>query len=84
MPDSDAADVNYEELNKEIANLRQQRGFVENRVIDLERQLRDVRANLEGSELKYQQLLKDSFKIISENNGAIVRLIEKIDGGSSW
>ena len=52
MPDSDAADVNYEELNKEIANLRQQRGFVENRVIDLERQLRDVRASLEGSELK--------------------------------
>jgi len=81
---SDTADQTYEELNETIAMLRTDKGKLENKVIDLEAKHRDLISELSAVRLNYQQLVNDTLNTVAESNRAIVKLVDKMDGGSTW
>ena len=81
---SDPADQTYEELNEAIATLRTDKGKLENKVLDLEAKHRDLISELSAVRLNYQQLVNDTLKTVAESNRAIVKLVDKMDGGSAW
>lgn len=81
---SDPADQTYEELNQAIATLRTDKGKLENKVLDLEAKHRDLISELSAVRLNYQQLVNDTLKTVAESNRAIVKLVDKMDGGSAW
>jgi len=81
---SDSADQTYEELSETIATLRADKGKLENRVLDLEAKHRDLISEISAVRLNYQQLVNDTLKTVAESNRAIVKLVDKIDGGSPW
>jgi len=81
---SDSADQTYEQLHSSIASLRAEKGKLENKVIDLEAQLRDYISELDNSQLRYQQLVKESLRVVTESNRTMSKLVDKMDGGSSW
>lgn len=79
---SESADVTYEDLYKQIADLRAERGTQDNKIKDLEAKIQSMGSELVDSQLKYAQLMKDSFHSINESNKTISKLVDKIDGGS--
>ena len=81
---SDTADQTYEELHETIATLRADKGKLENKVIDLEAKHRDLISELSAVRLNYQQLVNDTLNTVAESNRAIVKLVDKMDGGSAW
>ena len=81
---SDSADQTYEELNETIATLRADKGKLENRVLDLEAKQRNLISELSVARSNYLQLVNDSLKTMADTNRVIVKLVDKIDGGSSW
>lgn len=81
---SDSADQTYEELSETIATLRTDKGKLENKVLDLEAKHRDLISELSAVRLNYQQLVNDTLKTVAESNRAIVKLVDKMDGGSTW
>lgn len=81
---SDPADQTYEELNQAIATLRTDKGKLENKVLDLEAKHRDLISELSAVRLNYQQLVNDTLKTVAESNRAIIKLVDKMDGGSAW
>jgi archaellum component FlaC len=82
---SDNADVTYEELNKQIADLRAERGIQDNKIKDLEARLQSFGGESIEWQLKYQRLLDKSFNSINESNKTIAKLVDKIDGsGDRW
>lgn len=81
---NDTADKTYEELHETIASLRTEKGKLENKVLDLEAKHRDLISELSAVRLNYQQLVNDTLKTVAESNRAIVKLVDKIDGGSPW
>ena len=81
---NDTADKTYEELHETIASLRTEKGKLENKVLDLEARHRDLISELSAIRLNYQQLVNDTLKTVAESNRAIVKLVDKIDGGSPW
>jgi DNA-binding TFAR19-related protein (PDSD5 family) len=84
MKMSDSADQTYEELNETIATLRADKGKLENRVLDLEAKQRNLISELSVARSNYLQLVNDSLKTMADTNRVIVKLVDKIDGGSSW
>lgn len=81
---NDTADKTYEELYENIATLRADKGKLENKVLDLEAKHRDLISELSAVRLNYQQLVNDTLKTVAESNRAIVKLVDKMDGGSPW
>jgi predicted nucleic acid-binding Zn-ribbon protein len=81
---SDQADKTYEELYETIATLRTEKGKLENKVLDLEAKHRDLISEISAVRLNYQQLVNDTLKTVAESNRAIVKLVDKMDGGSPW
>ncbi len=81
---SDSADQTYEELSETIATLRADKGKLENRVLDLEAKHRDLVSELSVARSNYLQLVNDSLKTMADTNRVIVKLVDKMDGGSSW
>lgn len=81
---SDPADQTYEELNEAIATLRTDKGKLENKVLDLEAKHRDLISELSVSKQNYRQLIEDSLKAVNQSNQTIAKLVDKIDGGSTW
>lgn len=81
---NDTADKTYEELYETIATLRADKGKLENKVLDLEAKHRDLISELSAVRLNYQQLVNDTLKTVAESNRAIVKLVDKMDGGSPW
>ena len=79
---SESADVTYEDLYKQIADLRAESGTQDNKIKDLEAKIQSMGSELVDSQLKYAQLMKDSFHSINESNKTISKLVDKIDGGS--
>jgi DNA-binding TFAR19-related protein (PDSD5 family) len=81
---SDSADQTYEELSETIATLRADKGKLENKVLDLEAKHRDLISELSLARSNYLQLVNDSLKTMADTNRVIVKLVDKIDGGSTW
>ena len=81
---NDSADQTYEELSETIATLRTDKGKLENRVLDLEAKHRDLISELSVARSNYLQLVNDSLKTMADTNRVIIKLVDKIDGGSTW
>lgn len=82
MTMSDSADPMYEELNKKIADLRKIVGERDSKIAELQTKLQGNTSELIDSELKYRQLMKDSFNAINESNKTIAKLVDSMDRGS--
>jgi hypothetical protein len=74
-------DITYEELYKQIADLRFERGTQDNKIKDLETKIQSMGSELVDSEIKYRQLMKDSFNAINQSNKTIAKLVDNIEVG---
>jgi hypothetical protein len=74
-------DITYEELYKQIADLRFERGTQDNKITDLETKIQSMGSELVDSEIKYRQLMKDSFNAINQSNKTIAKLVDNIEVG---
>lgn len=81
---SESADPMYEELNKQIADLRKLIGERDSKIAELQTKLNGIGGELIDAQIRYKNLIQDSFNAINQSNKTIAKLVDKIDGGSSW